>query len=762
MQQNKYNAYIKAFFISFITGAIFVVPYTILNGGFFYLGSDFVEQQVIFWQHCNEAIKTGDIWWTQSMDLGNGFIQSFSFYVIGSPFFWVSLLFSPDKIYSLMGLFLLVKMGVAGLTSYIYIRQYASEKSALICSVLYAFSGYQISNMNFFHFYDVTALAPLILLALDLGMKKDNKYFFGIMVFLLLSTNSVLFVGIAVFVILYFIVKLVCKEYILNKERFISLAIQTIVGIMAAGVILIPTIYSLLSNPRISEAGYDSVLNMIIIKPIYIAEFVRALLMPAECIFDKGFFMQGFTNAPELFLPVFSIVLVMAYYFNNKKTWISKLLVVSLIFAFVPVLNSAFSLFNPEYYTRWYFMPILIMALSSAISLDNKDISLKKGYWAYIALWGLFALIAVWFIFYFKVTFVYNIVIAGVFFIVSVLGFIITLNIRKIQSFKYGLSFLLLCVILCSAATGMINTYYHSRGRKAEDVLNYNTINSQVELEKSDTGYRIGSDYYFMNIGIALNNATVTNFSSTIHGSAFEFYNAMGIARSVISMPGEDLKPVLNFLSVQYWVSLEKYSPSISIESTINTEIQGNYKISEYENYIPMGFTYDKYVLKDDFDELSFENKQYALLKAIILDEDQAQKYSGLLQEISKEELLDISLYEEDIKNRQEISAHYFEYTNDGARAAITLDKENLILFSIPYEEGFRAIVNGRNVEIEKVSNGFIGIKGEVGDNEIELIYRPQGFYLGFALTVIAIIICLIFIVKAIIKLKKTKISKQY
>lgn len=42
-----------------------------------------------------------------------------------------------------------------------------------------------------------------------------------------------------------------------------------------------------------------------------------------------------------------------------------------MIFAFIPVLNSSFSAFNRTYYTRWFYMPLLIMSLASALAMKH-------------------------------------------------------------------------------------------------------------------------------------------------------------------------------------------------------------------------------------------------------------------------------------------------------------------------------------------------------------------------------------------------------
>ncbi len=62
---------------------------------------------------------------------------------------------------------------------------------------------------------------------------------------------------------------------------------------------------------------------------------------------------------------------VIAYLCEAKKDWIKKLLLVSLFIAMVPGLNSLFILLNNSYYARWFYMPILIMCVATAIAFER-------------------------------------------------------------------------------------------------------------------------------------------------------------------------------------------------------------------------------------------------------------------------------------------------------------------------------------------------------------------------------------------------------
>ncbi len=58
---------------------------------------------------------------------------------------------------------------------------------------------------------------------------------------------------------------------------------------------------------------------------------------------------------------------------EKKGTWLRRLLIVCIFMALVPVLNSAFSMFNTAYYARWFYMPILMMALATAVSIEDTE-----------------------------------------------------------------------------------------------------------------------------------------------------------------------------------------------------------------------------------------------------------------------------------------------------------------------------------------------------------------------------------------------------
>ena len=70
-----------------------------------------------------------------------------------------------------------------------------------------------------------------------------------------------------------------------------------------------------------------------------------------------------------------------------------------------------------------------------------------------------------------------------------------------------------------------------------------------------------------------------------------------------------------------------------------------------------------------------------------------------------------------------------------------TLINDNLLFFSIPYSEGFKATVNGKAVDIEKVNYGFMAVKVPANTEcDIEFTYETPGLSTGVKISLCALL----------------------
>ena len=100
------------FFLGLVTAAAFFIPFIVKDQGYFIFFGDFNVQQIPFYQYCHNAIRSGNFLWSWETDLGANFVGSYSFYLLGSPFFWLTLPFPNSFVPYLMGPLLILKFAL--------------------------------------------------------------------------------------------------------------------------------------------------------------------------------------------------------------------------------------------------------------------------------------------------------------------------------------------------------------------------------------------------------------------------------------------------------------------------------------------------------------------------------------------------------------------------------------------------------------------------------------------------------------------------
>ena len=201
-----------------LTAAVFFLPFYLIDGGFFHYAGDFNSQQISFYRYMNGFIKGGGYpdgmagaarnTFSWATDLGSGAMNAYSFYLYGSPFFWLSLIFPQNWLPYLMVPLLILKFAVAGGGAYRYLCRYVRRTDyAMLGACLYAFSGFSVYNVFFNHFVDVVALFPWMLWALDETLYEQEKHYglFAFWVGVNLLNNYFFFIGQVIFLVIYFI-----------------------------------------------------------------------------------------------------------------------------------------------------------------------------------------------------------------------------------------------------------------------------------------------------------------------------------------------------------------------------------------------------------------------------------------------------------------------------------------------------------------------------------------------------------------------------
>lgn len=747
------SRYWRVFGLCFLLAAALFLPHCIADavagGGYFHYAGDFNDQQINFYQYANAFVKQGGSF-SWATDLGSGFVNAYSFYLLGSPFFWLSLWVPARLMPWMMVPLLCLKIAMAGAGGYLWARRWVrNEDWSVVAGCLYAFSGFTVYDIFFNHFLDVVALFPYLLASLD-DAALDGKWGrFPVWVALNLVNNYFFFAGRAVFLILYFLCMLAARVYRVGPRRFAALAVETLLGCAMGCVLLIPAGLSLLQNPRTIDpfSGYGYLLYS---NPQqYGAILYSAFLMP-DAPYFKDMFQEGVLKHTSMtaYLPLVGIVGGLAFCRGRRSHPFTYILKACIVCAFVPVLNSAFYALNSSYYARWYYMPVLVLCGATAYVLGRPHLAGRQVPRA----WRLTALITLSAAAFALVpntdedgNFKLGVVdlqprFWGIFG-VSMLGVLLFwLLWRTARNRKEWPQIMLAGILAFSFLYGSVHMSLTKYPQwKTDSDLIAQTYDSVAEIEQTlprDTFYRIDAYGAHNNLGLWFDRSCLQFFNSTVAPSIMEFYPSVGVTRDVNSKPSVQNDGLRGLLSVRYMLVARDSADDWNGENLTGWTPCGEtsaYLLYRNDNWVPMGFTYDYYITEDQFGSVPEEERARVLMRAVLLDEDQIERLDGLLQPLPTEELADRGdgRYATDCGDRRAAAAADFTATRTGFTAHTAYDQEELVFFSVPYDDGFTATVNGQPAAIEKVDHGLMAVRVPAGAAEIVFTYHTPGLALS-------------------------------
>ena len=281
-----------AFFIALAMAFLLFLPFLIIDKGLFIYYGDFNVQQIPFYRMAHDAVRSGNIFWNWNTDLGANFIGSYSFYLLGSPFFWLTLPFPSAAVPYLMAPLLMLKFALSSLTAYAYLRRFVRPDFAVMGGLLYAFSGFSIYNVFFNHFHEAIVYFPLMLLALEMYMKDGKRGFFAVTVFLSALSNYYFFIGQVFFLLIYWFVRMFSGDWDCSLSKFLWLLFEAVVGTAGAAVFLLPSYLAVIQNPRTDSmlAGWDA---LIYNKPQRFYDIIHSFFFPQDIPARENFFRFG-------------------------------------------------------------------------------------------------------------------------------------------------------------------------------------------------------------------------------------------------------------------------------------------------------------------------------------------------------------------------------------------------------------------------------------------------------------------------------------
>lgn len=796
------------------------------------------------------------------------------FSYVMEPFYFLVALFGPDNVPAMMGYMHALRVFLAGIFFYLFLKEKGYDKyTSIIFGLLYAFSGRMISQGTWQTYPNEVVGVALFLYAFELLYNNRNKYLLPLAIALLFSlTSSYYFVLYTIIIIGY----MIFRFYIDNINPFKSIKqigyifISYIVGFSIASPLIIPNLIMIRSGSRsgnfqlLIDIDYlkNAVFQMTPTRELYTA-FFKTFATNIYGI-TKYLGSRNYLEDPLFYCGILTVILIpLAFNYINKREKIVYTISILLIFLYVfsPFIRNALSGFSGNYYKISSFWIILIMLYIGAHSLSciikNKQTN--------------------------KLTLFITILILIC--LVGILGY----N-RKFDTIYYY--FIYIFILLYAVMLFMINGSNTDKIMKIMLVLviveiftmSWETTNIRNTLSLNNEGYndgteraikfieghdkslfyRIEKDYYTKYYADSLiqKYRGAASYNNMAHRKEYnEFVNILNINKYQnhsnynSSIYGNIY--LENLFSVKYRIIRNKNDVPYLYKIIGNT---GNLYIAKNKLFLPFGIYYTKNINADSFIEASADDKLLNILKynisndnsgniyqlehnnidgykidklnielenkiihidnkskinikkgkgskyirfnyetngretyllkfktktnrnarmtisildnstkvirdinVIVGNRDYVYEFSGEKYNAIKfddnidYEISDLELYivpekiyykplEDAVNNLRKYKFNIEKFSDSNIIGNISVDKKGTLMFSIPYDKGWKAYINGKPADLKIAQLAFLGLELEPGNYKIELKFFPPGLKAGIILFIFGIIIYAIYI----------------
>lgn len=702
---------IKVLIPILIVLAIIFLPIILTNQSILIFYGDSAEQMLQFYLGGWEKVHSGSLglW-----DFSNAYgASSFCevYYYLTSPFFWLCCLFPKEWISSGFLYLNVLKLFLAYLFAYKWLKNVIHKDYIAIIGALAAtFSGWVCFLFHYNLFLDTYFLYFILLFLVDRTLfDNKNPIFISLVTAFLCICNYYCAYMFLPFMIIYACIRLysnVEKGIKENCLTLIKLFGWILLGVGMSCFILIPCAQIVIMSSRLSENSY-TLFQPVNWKILY--RIITSLISPVLYRYDSNLFITyeignglGWSGGASLFTSIFIFSLCVLVPFMKNKRKQKVFIITFLLFALMLIFPVFYKILQGSIETRWYYMIALFniyVAMHVLNEIDENKISYKKVCFSILTVMGLIGICVVFS--YFKWLMKDVRFLIKVMFILCIL--LIGYMIACIKKYRR----VLVCIAMVEAILPMSTMFYNDGYIRAEDLqMEIHNIDFIVDyLKEIDPQfYRIGfssrMDRFCENMPFSNNIASTTSYSSL-----YNFYQEDFLSRFKrdwkINLNTGRIKTD-NLMGVKYWIS-DKDDELVPY-GYLYVEKMVDYNIYLNKRCLYLGFATDQTLNEEVFKKLSYMDQDRLLPFYIITQDSTNYNYefydsmfqiggdwnpkhieidlcndrSGTILYVENGDLCDvnITLYKE---NEEVLSQHFVQY--------------NYISFYYPVEIEFDRIV---------------------------------------------------------------------
>lgn len=790
----KYKWYFMAFLIPIVILGIYIL---LLKGNLNSLFINDLKEQYIFLFDYWKQILNGkqSFSYAFSIGLGESFIGTYAYY-LASPFNW--LLFFIPKTYILLfvPISILVKIGLSGLTMYIYLKNSHSNKDCIhfMFSICYALMGFTITYYFNIMWLDVLFLTPLVILGLENIIADKGSKLYIITLFISIISQYYMAFMLCIYCVLYFFY----RAYILKKmnkkliQKFIFYSL--IVGLLSA-FFTVPVLLNLTNIYRENTGNSVGMIQKV-----------------SNLFVSLGIHQQSFKlnyNYPVIYCGLIQIVLVTNYIIFEKSKRKKRATIFLLSIFVLSILSDVFirlwhgGSFPYSLLYRFSFLISFTLITTASSHFSNYQPLSKKN--RNLLIFAYFLLLMVGYLLNGHVDF--KIIGMNVLFFYAT---IVLLDICTTRNSPFSMAGLIVFVLIELFLNMRCSFIINENLRLTDQTLvdNNRFILYEMANKIGDATTRIeGENYYQHDELLPIGKGSITLFLSSNNKNMFRFLSNSGhFVTSSQTMANPDNYFLNSLLGVKYWYG-ESYNPIVYRE--FGKIKIGNDALSIYENpyVLSLGYliqenkhidicdnpfayqnqivhaitgkaiynpllstriqehTYevelngnDIYIYVESESDVNF----YDIYANIYID-DELVATKNVMETIFKIENHNLNqvarirleyitplnyepkiyFYEETVEENietlrqlQQKELRNIEIHNNQLEGKIDVDEDAYLMLTIPYEKGFTILVDNQKTSSEKIYDTFLGIYLTKGNHSIQVIYKkPYGIDLGIGLS---------------------------
>lgn len=245
------DALAAAFFIPVVLMLLIFVARGIFPfGEESFLRTDMYHQYAPFFSEFQYKLKHGgSLFYSWDVGMGVNFSALYAYY-LASPFNWLLFLCPKGLVIEFMTYQIVLKMGLCGLSMAYYLRTHCKTKDFGIAffGIFYAMSGYLAAYSWNIMWLDCIILFPLIVLGLERLVREGKGMLYCLTLSMSILSNYYISIMTCLFMVLYFLALLVLEKE-MHWEKFIGrsflFAVYSLLAGALSAVVLLPEIFAL-------------------------------------------------------------------------------------------------------------------------------------------------------------------------------------------------------------------------------------------------------------------------------------------------------------------------------------------------------------------------------------------------------------------------------------------------------------------------------------------------------------------------------------